>query len=97
MRPTNKEMQLLKTCQLYAYVLSLQCKEVSEEISDCAISYDYLIDCTSQLVEELQNADNYTFDLLVNNPDSYYANDLKNWWQMYQEADKLRKVLFSSD
>lgn len=30
MNPTNKEMQLRKTCELYAYVLKMQNKEVPE-------------------------------------------------------------------
>lgn len=95
MSPTNKEMQLLKTCQLYAYVLSSQRKEVPEYIEECAVSYDYLVDCTSELVKEIESLDKDTLERIMYNPESYYAQDLAHWWEMYQEADKLRKQLFS--
>ncbi len=84
MNPTNREMQLQKSCQLYAYVLALQGKEVPEEIQECSVSYDYLVDCVADLAQELKDLDNDTFDMIVNNPQSQRSRDLAHWWKMYQ-------------
>lgn len=84
MNPTNKEIQLQKTCQLYAYVLALQGKNVPEEIQECSVSYDYLVDCVADLAQELKDLDSDTFDRIVNNTQSQRALDLSHWWEMYQ-------------
>lgn len=95
MSPSNKEMQQLHTCRLYSYVLAQQGKEVPEEIQDCAISYDYLLDCSADLAREIEGLDSEAFERIMHNPQSKYAKDVSNWWDMYQEADRLRKALFS--
>jgi len=84
MNPTNREIQLRKTCQLYAYVLKSQGKEVPEHIQECTASYDYLVDCVSQLSEAIQSLDSDTFEKIVNDPQSEKARDLSQWWEMYQ-------------
>ncbi|HEY9129730.1 MAG TPA: hypothetical protein VIN02_07840 [Sulfurovum sp.] len=95
MSPTNKEMQLRKTCELYVYVLISQGKEVPYEILECAHSYDYdyLVDCVSDLSEALKEMDSESFESIVNNTQRQEARDLRNWWEMQQEADRLRKIL----
>ncbi|WP_309497066.1 hypothetical protein [Sulfurovum sp.] len=95
MKPSNKEMQLRKTCQLYAYVLASQGKEVPEEIQECVASYDYLIDCVTNLSQALKDLDSDTFDKIVNNTQSQKAQDLRYWWEMHQEADRLHRALSS--
>lgn len=98
MNPTNKEMQLRKTCQLYMYVLVSQGKEVPEEIEECAHSYnyDYLVNCVTELSEALKGLDNETFERIVNNTQSKEARDLAYWWEMQQEADRLSKSLIKT-
>ncbi|MDF1880434.1 hypothetical protein JHD50_03795 [Sulfurimonas sp. MAG313] len=96
MNPSNKEMQLRRNCQLYAYLLDSQGKDVPEEILEAIDDYDYLIDCVVQLSEELESLDSETFGRIVNNPDSQDARELAYWWEMCQEADRLRKVLVST-
>lgn len=89
MSPSNKEMQLRKTCQLYAYVLVSQGKEVPEEIQECADSYDCPVDCVAELSQALKSFDSDTFDKIVNNPKSAEARDLVHWWEMYQAYTPL--------
>ena len=98
MNPTNKEMQLRKTCELYVYVLVSQGKEVPDEIQECADSYDYdyLVDCVAELSETLEVLDSDTFDRIVNNTQSKEARDLAYWWEMQQEADRLSKALIQT-
>ncbi len=91
MNPTNKELRLRKNCQLYVYVLVSQGKEVPEEIQECANSYDYdfLVDCVTQLSDEIEGLDSDTFDRVVNNKESNEARELTYWWEMHQVANKL--------
>ena len=91
MNPSNKELQLRKNCQLYVYVLVTQGKEVPEEIQECADSYDYdfLVDCVTQLSDEIEGLDSHTFDSIVNNKESNEARELAYWWEMHQVANKL--------
>ena len=84
MNPSNKEMQLRKTCQLYAYVLESQGKEVPEEIQECTVSYDHPVDCVRELAQALKDLDSDTFEKIVNNTQSKKARDLSQWWEMYQ-------------
>ena len=84
MNPTNREIQLRKTCQLYTYVLISQGKEVPELIQECSESYDYPVDCVKELSQALQGLDSDTFNTIVNNTQSKEARDLSSWWEMYQ-------------
>jgi len=84
MNPTNREIQLRKTCQLYAYVLKSQGKEVPEDVQECTASYDYPVDCVAKLSQALQSLDSDTFEKIVNDPQSEKARDLAQWWDMYQ-------------
>jgi len=81
---SNREVQQRKTCQLYAYVLTAQDKEVPEHIEECADSFEYPIECMAELSKELKGLDSDTFEKIVNNSESQEAHDLKNWWEMYQ-------------
>jgi hypothetical protein len=93
MGPSNKEIQLRKNCQLYAYLLNAQGKEVPELIQECADSddFDYPVECAEDLYEELKSLDNDTFDKIVNNTQSIEARYLAHWFEMQQEADRLKK------
>lgn len=93
MRPSNKEMQLRKTCELYAYLLVSQGKEVPDEILECAMSYDYPVECATMLSKEIESLDSESFERILNNTASQESRDLANWWQMQQEADRLSKEL----
>ncbi|MBC8237113.1 MAG: hypothetical protein H8E76_02670 [Helicobacteraceae bacterium] len=93
MSATNKEMQLQRNCQLYAYVLVSQGKEVPEYIEESAESYDYLVDCVVELSEEIKGLDSDTFERVVNNTQSQEARELAYWWRMYQEANELSNSL----
>lgn len=84
MSPTNKEIQLRKNCQLYAYVLNELGKEIPEEIQECSESFDYPVECATQLFQILQSLDSDTFNKIVKNKESQVACDLSNWWKMYQ-------------
>ena len=84
MGPTNREIQLRKTCQLYAYVLKSQGEEVPEDVQECTASYDYPVDCVVELSQALQSLDSDTFEKIVNDPQSEKARDLSQWWDMYQ-------------
>lgn len=86
MSPSNREVQLRKTCKLYAYVLISLGKEVPEEIQECVDSedYDYLVDCVAELAQTLRDLDPASFDQIVNNTESTEARDLAQWWDMYQ-------------
>ena len=96
MNPTNKEMQLRKTCELYVYVLVSQDKEVPYHVLECACSYEYPVDCVKELSDELKSMDSDTFDRLVKNTQSKEARDLANWWDMHQEAERLSKALYKT-
>ena len=91
MNPSNKELRLRKNCQLYTYLLVLQAKEVPEEIQECADSYnyDFLVDCVTQLSDELEGLDSDTFEKIVNNKESNEARELAYWWEMHQTANRL--------
>jgi len=95
MNPTNKELRLRKNCQLYVYLLVSQSKEVPEEIQECADSYDYdfLVDCVTQLSDELEGLDSDTFEKIVNNTESNDARELSYWWKMHQEANRVREEI----
>ena len=95
MASSNKEMQLRKTCQLYAYVLSSLGREVPEAIQDCMEDDDYLVDCVDQLASTLEGLDPASFEMIVNSDPSSQARDLAKWWKMRQEADKLHSTLAS--
>ena len=84
MSATNREVQLRKTCQLYAYVLSAQGQEIPETIQECADAYDYPVDCVKELYQALEDLDTETFDKVVNDPHSLQARNLASWWKMYQ-------------
>lgn len=93
MGPSNKEIQLRKNCQLYAYLLNAQGKEVPEVIQECADSedFDYPVECAEELYEELKSLDSETFDKIINNSQSIEARYLAHWFEMQQEADRLKK------
>lgn len=91
MAPTNKEIQLQKTCELYAYVLTSQGKEVDYAIDECANSYDYPVDCVKELAQALKDLDEDTFEKIVNNTKLQSARDLANWWKMYQAYTPVPK------
>lgn len=91
MAPTNREIQLQKTCELYAYVLSAQSKEVPYAVDECADSYDYLFDCVKELAQEIKSLDSETFEKIVNNTDLQEARDLANWWKMYESYTPVPK------
>jgi len=93
MEPSNKELQLCKNCQLYAYLLEAQGKEVPEEIEDCVNFYEYVVDCVSELYAELKSLDGDTFEKIVNNKDSIQSRELSYWWEINQEADRLHRAL----
>ena len=92
---TNKEMQLQKNCRLYMYVLRSQGKEVPELIEECAHTHDmdYPVNCIAELVSEIEGLDGDTFDRIVNNSESEEAKELAYWWEMHQEAVRLRKEI----
>jgi hypothetical protein len=81
---TNREVQLRKTCELYAYVLISQGKEIPDDVLECASSYDYPIECATELANELKSLDDETFEKILNDTDSAEARDLARWWEMYQ-------------
>lgn len=95
MAPSNKEMQRRKNCQLYTYLLLAQDKEVSDLILECAHAYDcdYPVECATELAEEIKGLDSETFERIVNNSESHEARELAHWWEMHQEADRLRKEI----
>ncbi len=93
MQPTNQELQLHKNCQLYAYLLKMQKKEVPEHIQECLDSYEYVTNCVEELLKELKSLDEESFEKIVNNTDSIESRELAYWWEMQQEADRLRKDL----
>ena len=93
MSATNKEMQLQRNCQLYAYLLTSQDKEVPEHIQESAESCDYLVDCVSELSQEVEGLDSETFERVVNNTQIQEARELAYWWKMYQEATNLSQSL----
>ena len=89
MSNANKEMQLRKTCRLYAYLLTAQGKEVPDAIEECrdcdgSEDYDLLVDCVTDLSKELKSLDSDTFEKIVKNTDSNEAGELAHWWEMYQ-------------
>lgn len=95
MNPSNQEMQLQKNCQLYAYVLISQGKEVPQEIEDCIESYEYTLHCSDRLFQEIEDLDSDTFDKIINNKELLESRELSYWWEMHQEANRLHKALSS--
>jgi len=93
MSPSNKEIQLSKNCQLYAYALRAQGKEVPEEIQDCVDSYEYVLNCVKELYKEIQEMDSQTFQRVVKNSELLESRELSYWWDMQQEADRLHRLL----
>jgi len=93
MNPSNKEMQLRKNCELYVYVLTSLQREIPEEIVECAISYDYPVECVGELSALIKSLDEASFKMIMSNSDSQEARDLVNWWEMQQEADRLHRSL----
>lgn len=96
MANSNKEMQLRKTCKLYAYVLAAQGKEVPESILECRDSdgseeYDCIVDCVADLSHILKGMDTDIFNKIVKNTDSQEARELAHWWEMYQLYIPLEK------
>jgi len=90
---SNKEMRERKNCELYAYLLTSQDKEVPDEILECIISYDYPLDCVADMVKEIKGLDSVMFEKIVNNKESKESCELASWWQISQEADKLSQEL----
>ncbi|MBT5934800.1 hypothetical protein [Sulfurimonas sp.] len=95
MNPSNKEMQLHKNCQLYAYVLTSQGKEVPQEIQDCIDDYEYVINCSEDLYKEIKGLDTDTFEIIVNNKELLESRELSYWWEMYKEYNRIQRELSS--
>jgi len=89
MSQSNKEMRERKNCELYAYLLTSLDKEVPDAILECIISYDYPLDCVSELYKELQGLDSETFERILNNTEAKEARELASWWKMHQDASQL--------
>ncbi|MDF1875324.1 hypothetical protein JHD48_06225 [Sulfurimonas sp. SAG-AH-194-I05] len=75
----NRELQLRKTAQLYAYILTVQKKEVPEAVYDDEYPSDYM----TQLVQEIQGLDGDTLQKIIYTQ-SQEAQGLAEWWAMYQ-------------
>jgi hypothetical protein len=95
MSPSNKEMQLQKNCELYAYLLRSLGKEIPEYIQECIDSYEDVFNCMADLDALLKALDAKTFDTIVNNKESLESRELAYWWEMRQEADRLHRMLSS--
>lgn len=93
MSPSNKEMQLSKNCQLYAYLLQKLNKEVPETIQDCADDYEYTINCTQEFSREIDGLSSEEFEAIINDKESREAAEIRYWIDMRQEADRLHKML----
>jgi hypothetical protein len=89
----NKDMQQRKNCELYAYVLAELDKEIPDDILECVMDGDYLVDCVLQLANELKALDTEKFNQLVYNSEASLSRDLANWWTMYQESERLQEEL----
>lgn len=97
MSQSNKEMQLRKTCQLYAYVLISQDKDVPDDILESTYSEDYYpVNCVGELSKAIEDLDNDSFEKIVNNKDSQEACDLSSWWTMYKEVERLHNASYAS-
>lgn len=94
MNPSNREIQQRKTCQIFAYVLHSLGKEVPYHIDECADSYEYPVNCVEELSQELQGLDTQTLNKIMNNPHIQESSDLKHWWEMFQEVEKLHKIKY---
>lgn len=90
---TNKEIQLRKTCQLYAFVLEHLGHEVPEMIEECAQDFEYPVECAKELIALLEATDRKTLDIMMHSNATSLGRDLANWWQMQKEADELRKAI----
>lgn len=95
MNPSNKEMQLRKNCELYAYVLTAQGKEIPEVIQDGLDDYEYIINCSEDLYKEVENLDTDTFQTIVNNKEVQGSRELSYWWKMYKEYNQIQIELSS--
>ena len=95
MNPSNQEMQLCKNCQLYAYVLVSQGKEIPEEIQDCIDSYEYVVQCSKELYKEIEKLSADDFDRIVNNEELLESRELSYWWKMHKEYDDIFTMLSS--
>jgi len=94
--PTNKEMQLRKTCQLYVYLLESLSQEVPEYIQECADSYDDVVNSSNELAKAIEELDSATYDRILNNTLSQESCELAYWWEMRKEADRLSKLLITT-
>jgi len=93
MSPSNKEMQLRKNCELYAYLLKSLGKEIPEEIEDCIADYEYVLNCVAELYKAVESLSSEDFERIVNNKDILESRELAYWWEMQQEADRLHRML----
>lgn len=95
MNPSNKELQLCKNCQLYAYILTFQGKAVPQEIQDCMDDYEYVINCSEDLSKEIEGLDSDTFERVMNNKEVLESRELLYWWEMYKEYNRIQRELSS--
>ncbi|MBN2816927.1 MAG: hypothetical protein JXQ67_09600 [Campylobacterales bacterium] len=93
MASLNQSMQLKKNCELFVYVLVSLEKDIPEDVLECAMCDDYPINCAKELADTLSSLDKESFDKIMNKENSAEAQDLRNWWEMSQEADRLHKFL----
>ena len=89
----NQELQLKKNCELYVYLLVELKAEIPEDVLECALSLDYPVNCAKELAETIGQLDSETFKRVMHKENSQEAQDLRNWWEMSQEADRLHKFL----
>lgn len=93
MSPSNKEMQLRKNCELYAYLLTELGKEIPEEIEDCIADYEYVLNCVKELYKEIESLSSDDFERIINNKEKLESRELAYWWEMQREADRLHRML----
>jgi len=56
----------------------------------------YPVNCVAELSKELKSLNTENFEKIVNKQNSQEAFNLKNWWEMYQEVDRLHNASYAS-
>lgn len=88
--PSNKELQLRKNCQLYAYILQYIEAEIPDHILECLMDeeYEYLVECSQDLAKLIESLNEDQFNELMHG-ECESSRELKHWWDMNQQANKM--------
>ena len=94
MEQNNKEKQLQETAKILSFVLEARGKEVTTEIKQASNDYYCKFENGVKLLcDEFRSMNETEMDTIVYNGRDSMSRRTANWFEIHEEADKLREVV----